>query len=177
MPAQQRIERLSSALWWVVSALVVVLPLVALVHFARAVQDPARLLSAFLELAPVTPGRTGTSVAAALGALTLVPVLGTLVQMRRLFSRYRAGEVLTDACAAHIRATGLWLGALAVLQVAVHPLQTVALSFQAPAGQRQLSVALTGETLWLLLAAGLLAVIGHAMRLAARTAEENRSFV
>jgi hypothetical protein len=71
----------------------------------------------------------------------------------------------------------MWLGVLAVVQVAVHPAQTVALTWHAAPGQRMLAITLTGETLWLLLAAGLLATIGHAMHMAAEAAEDARGFV
>lgn len=175
------LERIPSLARWLhhaASLLIVALPLVAAFFLARSLVAPAWLADAFPGLPPETALTPGKAAAVVLvGAFLLVPMLYALAQMRALFALYRRGEVLTDTCARHIGRAGAALGVLAALQVVVHPLQVLVLTADNPPGGRQLSIALTGETLWLAMAAGLLVVIGRAMAEAARIAEENRGFV
>ena len=78
--------------------------------------------------------------------------------------------------------TLVWLAiggflALAIVPFVLIPVQSVLLSWANPAGQRSLTVSLSTAMLGFALAAGLLIVIGWAMRDASDVAAENRAFV
>ncbi len=113
-------------------------------------------------------------------AIGLVPALAlmwALDTLRRLFARYKAGDVLTEPSARLSRQTGKALLLLAVLKIAVQPLQSALLTWQSPPGSRAIAISVGQAEIGFLLAAGLLTVIGWAMTEAARAADENRSFV
>ncbi|MCB6179348.1 hypothetical protein LHP98_14585 [Rhodobacter sp. Har01] len=174
----RRIVRLSGWLHRATGALILGLPVLLAVWLVRGWRDPAGVVLAFPEVTLAVPPTPGAALlTGAIGAVALGPVLLALAQMRALFALYRRAEILTSAAAGHILRSGRWLLVLAAVQVAVRPLQTIALTLGNPPGQRQVAVSLTGEMLWLALAGGLLVVIGWAMQEAARAAEENRGFV
>lgn len=111
------------------------------------------------------------------GFLPAIALFWVLDSLRRLFRSYMAGEVLTEGSAVLIRRTGKGLLALAALQIAVLPLQTLLFTWQSPPGERQIAIGVGHGEVGFVLVAGLLTVIGWAMTEAARQAEENRSFV
>ena len=177
LPSPQ-IKRLSGWLHAGATLAIVILPLLVLFMVYSYWADPALLAQAFPDLPPET---TFTSAKALLvigmGATLLVPGVAALIQMRHLFRRYRGGEILTPACATHIRRIGQLLAALAALRLVMPSLQTVALTLGNPPGSRAVAVQLNSDTLAFFLAGGLLIVIGWAMAEAARAAEENAGFV
>jgi hypothetical protein len=176
MPEQTRLTRLSNALYWTALALSVVLPLLVLVYAAKGVTDPASLLNNMPAVAPDTViSRLQAGLVAALALISVLPMVAALRGMARLFDRYRMGEVLSDANADTILSIGRALLLVAVFTVVVPTLQTLILSWKA--AQRTLSIGLDGGTLGFLMAAGLLTVIGWAMREAARVKAENEGFV
>jgi len=95
--------------------------------------------------------------------------------MVRLFAAYRDGEVLSVGNAETILRIGRNFLMVAAFTVLVPTLQVLILSWRA--GQRMLSIGLDQGTLGFLLAAGLLTVIGWAMREAAAVKAENEGFV
>jgi hypothetical protein len=176
MPEQTRLTRLSNALYWTALALSVVLPLLVLVYAAKGVTDPASLLDRAPTLAPDTIiSRPQAGLIAALALISVLPMVAALRAMAQLFDRYRMGEVLSDANADTILTIGRALLLVAVFTVLVPTLQTLILSWSTP--QRTLSIGIDGGTLGFLMAAGLLTVIGWAMREAARVKAENEGFV
>lgn len=96
---------------------------------------------------------------------------------RRLFMSYEKGEIFTGRTAGHIRLVGLAMVISTALSVAVHTAGSVLLTYDNPPGSRALVVSLSGDTYSLLLAGGLLIVIGWVMREAARLSEENSQFI
>ena len=113
-------------------------------------------------------------------AVGLVPMLiwvWTLNQMRHLFGGYKVGDVLTDKSAQLIQRIGSGFLGLAVVQVVLVPIQSVLLTWSNPAGERALSVGIHSDTLGFFIAAGLMTVIGWAMRDASDAAAENRAFI
>lgn len=177
MSRLNRIARLSSWLWWTCAVLAVVLPAVVLLAILRGWADAADLLARFPALPPSTPlTATQVALAALLGAVSVVPLVAACLAMRRLFGRYRSGEILTDACARDIHRIGLALLAVALATILIPTLQLLALSWRAPTG-RILAIGLDGGTLGFLLAGGLLTVIGWVMGEASRLREENEGFV
>lgn len=178
MPDLRRITRTANGLYWVATILLPVLPLIVVIGLVRGWADPGWLMTAFPGLPAATaPSGMKSTAVLVLGALTLIPITMALAQMRALFARYRAGEILTPPCARHILRSGRALMGLAVLQMVILPLQILVLTADNPPGQRIVSLSLNSETLWLLLAGGLLVTIGWVMTEAARAAEENAGFV
>jgi hypothetical protein len=174
MPDQNRLARLSNALYWTALVLSALLPLLVLLYAAKGVTDPASLLPPTMP--PETPiTRQQAGLVAAIALVSVLPMVAALRAMARLFDRYRMGEVLSDANADAILSIGRALLLVGVLTVLVPTLQTLILSWNAP--QRMLSIGLDGGTLGFLMAAGLLTVIGWAMREAARVKAENEGFV
>jgi amino acid transporter len=178
MQDMDRVARLSGWLYWVSVVLLVGLPLVVVIQLAKGWADPSWLAGRFAGLPDGTrvTAETVTGVIL-LGALTLIPTMVAFRQMMGLFTRYRRGEILSDACATHILRVGQALIVLAALKVLVHTGQILILTAANPPGQRQLVVAISDDTLWLMLAGALFVAIGWVMREAARVAEENEGFV
>ena len=171
-----RLGKLSGILYAAALALSVVLPLGVLVYAGQAVSDPASLLSR----APMVPAGTLVTKAqaglvAALGLLSVLPMVAALRAMARLFGQYRLGVILSADNAATILRIGRSLILVALFTVLVPTLQTLILSWNA--AQKTLSIGLDGGTLGFLMAAGLLTVIGWAMCEAARVKAENEEFV
>ncbi len=113
----------------------------------------------------------------ALMAVPLGTVLFGLWHVRLLFGAYERGEVFTTTAARHLRLAGLALAANALAAVFIHPLGSILLTYDNAPGERQFSIALGSDTYMLLLAGGLLIVIGWIMGEAARLADENRQIV
>ncbi len=176
MQNQTRTPRLAEVLYWAALVLSVVLPLIVLLFAAKGVMEPASLASRMPELSPQTPvDRTQAGLVAAVALVAVLPMVAALRAMVRLFDRYRMGDVLSDDNADTILQIGRALVLVAIFTVLVPTLQTLILSWQAP--QKILSVGIDGGTLGFLMAAGLLTVIGWAMREAARVKAENEGFV
>jgi hypothetical protein len=172
-----RIRRLSTWLWWTSGVLALVLPAVVLLAVLKGWFDPATLAARFPALPAATPVSSAqAALVAALGLLSTLPMVVACLAMRRLFGRYRQGEILTDACAAEILRIGAALLAVALATVLIPALQLLTLSWFSPAG-RILAIGLDGGTLGFVLAGGLLTVIGWVMGEASRLREENEGFV
>ncbi|MDJ0994662.1 MAG: DUF2975 domain-containing protein [Dinoroseobacter sp.] len=115
--------------------------------------------------------------AAVLGLIPATLAFWVLWQVKGLFGLYAKGQALTPAAADRIRATGIGLAGIGLLNLVVHAAQTVVLSATNPAGQRMLAIELGSEEVGLALMGGLLFVIGRAMADAAEAATELRAFV
>jgi Protein of unknown function (DUF2975) len=177
MPIPNRITRFSGWLYWAVIGLAYGLPCIVIAAILRGWFDPAALIARFPLLpsgSSVTPLQ-GTLVAA-VAVFSLFPLVGAFLAMRRLFSRYHRGEILTDACADDIRLTGQALILVAAATVLVPMIQLLILSWNTSGG-RILSIGIDDGTLGFLLSGAMLTVIGWVMREAARAADENRGFV
>ncbi len=164
--------------------------LASLLHHATLVCEialPPILLATFFAIAmgmlplplPVNAAPTGIFLwtGIAVGLLPALALMWALDTLRRLFARYKIGDILTEPSARLIRQTGKALFLLAVLKFAVQPIQSLLLTWQSPPGSRAISLTVSQAEIGFLLAAGLLTVIGWAMTEAARAADENRSFV
>lgn len=178
MGKTDRISRLSAGLYWAGTVLACVLPLLVVLAILRGWFDPATVLARF---AQVPPGTRVTAfqgaLVAGLAALSVAPMVAAFLAMRRLFGRYRVGEILTDGCAADTLRTGQALFAVAAVTVILPTVQFLVLSRNAPAGGRILSIGVEGTTLGFLLSGAVLMTIGWVMREEARAAEENRRIV
>ena len=176
MQDQTRLTRLSGALYWTVLVLSVLLPLLALLLAGQGVLDPASLLDRAPVVPPETPvTRSQAGLVAAVTLLSVLPMVTALRAMVRLFDRYRMGDVLSQDNAEAILTIGRALVVVAVFTILTPTAQTLILSWNAD--HRSLQIGLDGGTLGFLIAAGLLTVIGWAMREAARVKAENEGFV
>ena len=171
-----RLRKLSGILYGVALALSVVLPVVVLVYAGKGVTDPSSLL----DRAPLVPAGTSVSrvqagLVGAVGILSVLPMVAALRDMARLFGRYAEGVVLEAGNAETILRIGRALVLVALFAILVPTAQTLILSWAAP--DKVLAIGLDGGTLGFLMAAGLLTVIGWALREAARVKAENEGFV
>jgi hypothetical protein len=176
MQDHRRLQSLSGILYWVALVLSVVLPLLVLVYAGKWVTDPASLAALAPGLptgAAVTPAQAGLVAAVAL--VSVLPMVAALRGMVRLFGRYRDGDVLSADNAETILQIGRAMVIVALFTVMTPTLRTLILSWNAP--QKTLAIGLDSGTLGFLLAAGLLTVIGWAMREAAAVKAENEGFV
>lgn len=115
--------------------------------------------------------------AVALNGLTVAVMFWTFNEMRKLFVSFQKGQALTVESAHLIERIGRGLLGLAVLPFILFPIKSVILSMANPVGERTLSVSLSSTSVGFALTAGLLIVIGWAMREAAAAVDENRTFV
>jgi uncharacterized membrane protein len=178
MPSSDRITPLSNLLYWVCTVLAYVLPILVIVKILQGWFDPAVVVAQYAVLPSgvrVTPIQS--TLVAAVAVFATYPLVATFLGMRRLFGRYRQGEILSDACASDILRIGQALFAVAATTVIVPTLQILILSWNIGPGQRLLSIGLDGSTLGFLLSGGLLIVIGWVMREAAKAAEDAKGFV
>jgi hypothetical protein len=178
MPNKDRITPLSNTLFWVCSILAVVLPLFIVMQILRGWFDPASLLTQYPLLpagTQVTPFLAGLT--AIVGVLATYPLVATFLGMRRLFGRYRRGEILSDACATDILRIGQASFAVAAMTVVVPTLQILILSWNNGPSAHIVYLGIEGSTLGFLLSGGLLIVIGWVMREAALVAEDAKGFV
>lgn len=176
MQDQTRLSRLSDMLYWTVLVLSAALPMLALFYAGMGVLEPASLLARAPEVPAetlVTRGQAG--LVAAVTLVSVLPMVATLRAMARLFDQYRTGEVLSQGNADTILGIGRAMILVAVFTILTPTLQTLILSWNS--GQRTLKMGLDSGTLGFLIAAGLLTVIGWAMREAARVKVENEGFV
>ena len=154
-----------------------VLIVVSIVHGALLGPLPSDLR----EVAGLAPGadvsRGRIALIALAGALPAVASLYVLWQARTLAALYGRGRVLTTDSADAIRRIGAGLLAMVALDILSGPLTTVLASLGNPPGQRVLALSLEGADLGLVLAGGVMTMIGWAMTEAVRVADENRSFV
>lgn len=178
MGKTDRITRLSGWLYWASTGLACGLPAVVLAAILRDWFDPAGMLVRFAQVPPSTPvSAFQGALVAGLAVLSVYPMVAAFLAMRRLFGRYRAGEILTDACAADILRIGQALFAVAAMTVILPTLQILVLSWNAPPGGRILSIGIEGSTLGFLLSGAMLITIGWVMREAARIAEDNEGII
>jgi hypothetical protein len=176
MKDHRRLQSLSGILYWVALVLSVVLPLLVLVYAGKWVTDPASLLplaSGLPSETTVTSAQAGLVAAVALASV--LPMVAALRGMVRLFGRYREADVLSVENAETILQIGRAMVVVALFTVITPTLRTLILSWNGP--QKTLAIGLDSGTLGFLMAAGMLTVIGWAMREAAAVKAENAGFV
>lgn len=160
------------------TGLLFVLPLgfIAAVGFGLA--DPNALIAQVPE-AGLSAAPGGLNIAGA--ALCLVPavlaLMWALLEMRRLFQRYLAGDALSYASARHIGRIGRALLIAALAAIMGQMLSVMVLSLGNPPGARVLALSISGWQISAVMMAGFISLLGQAMIEAARLAEENRGFI
>lgn len=170
---ESRLQNLAAWLYGATLACQIALPIILGLVFVA--------LSMGVTFAPLPQGADPSGsllwLGIAVGLLPAAALFWALDILRCLFARYRVGEVLTQGSADLIGRAGKAFLLIAVLNIIVHPIQTLLLTWQSPPGSRMISVSIGQAEIGFVLLAGLLTVIGLAMTEAARVAEENKSFV
>ncbi|PJI93074.1 hypothetical protein BC777_1942 [Yoonia maricola] len=169
------LSKRAGLLRWLTIIGMVLLPLAVALSLMTSPLTPATVQVDF----PVSPDATQSQlqIALALGLLKLVILLFTLNAMRKLFTAYAAGEVLTDHCALLIQRIGQGFLALAAASFVLRPLQMLVLTMANPPGQRSIAIGVNSEIIFFALSGALIVIIGWAMREASDIATENKSFV
>lgn len=166
------IQRLSGVLHGLTLACILAAPIIIGLIFVALLNGVV-----FADLAGKTPQGFFLWAGVAVSLLPGVALLWVLNVLRQLFDNYRVGDVLTRGSAELICLLGKGFFLIACLNIVVQPIKTLLFSWQAPAGERSVSIGISHADIGFVLLAGLLTVIGWAMTEAARQAEENRSFV
>lgn len=109
--------------------------------------------------------------------ISICALVYTLWHMARLFACYRGDAPINQRAAQAIRRIGQGFLAQAFLGILGTTIDVLILSTDAPVGQRRLSVGLNTDDLGLLLACGLLIMVGVVMAQAVEVARENQEFV
>lgn len=174
----KRVRRLAGVLYYGTLVVMAVVVFGSIATLAMAYPTQAMLQQNFPSLA-VSPDITDRLIMASV-AFSLVPAVvwvWTLLQMRQLFGCYKTGAVLTDRSARLIQRIGVGFMGIALVQLALFPVQGIILTWANPVGERALSIGVNSDTLGFLIAAGLMTVIGWAMGEAAQVDAENKGFV
>ncbi len=179
MPRQnlERIRRTSRFLVWVVSAVMILLPIGILLAFLWGGEPEQWLNGAFVSGPTQTLGAVALAVIYGVVALQLAVALGGLATLRALFQSFAHGEIFGVVSSRLILRLGQWLIALTILRICSYSVISLAATWSNPEGQRSLSIAFSSADMLSLLAASLLFVIGWVMCEARMVVEENREFV
>lgn len=174
-------SRLSTvAAWLRVLTLVCIISLV--LGHAYAALNSQDWLADRLHNYPDTPqlAELSGSALAALAVVDLISLLLTLVvlwHLLTLLSLYQRGRVLTPDNAKGILRIGQGLVALAAFGVLAQTLDILAITWGNPSGQRQLTLSLTHIDVELVLAGGVMMLIGWAMQQAAEMADDHAAII
>jgi hypothetical protein len=110
----------------------------------------------------------------------LVPAglfVAAMLRLSSLFGRFGRGRVLEEENARRLTRVGWLLTAMGVATPLARGLQSVALTFDNPSGQKQLAITLDPGTFGALAAGAALVAFGLVLKEAVRLADENQSFV
>lgn len=172
-----RIARMSQIMGWLCLLAAIALPLgVAAIwlispadYLASEAHIPAAWLRDFDWL-----WRVG---AALVTGIPLSALVWALLRLQACFAGFERGELFAPATIAGFRDFSIGLLISAALSVPATTALSVLMSWGAPAGQKQLAISLSSDTLLMLCVAGTMAVVGWVLAEAAAIAEENASFV
>lgn len=179
MKKRTRTQKLAAVLLVLDTIFIGVIVLAAVLALIQALIEPDELLAG---IAPefVFPENTPFLImVASVGffAIMIGAILYTLWQMRDLFARYAKGESLTVGCAEAIRKTGIGLIWIVVLDALMMPVQSLLLAWLISPEAASFALDISAASLGLLLAGGLIVLVGWVMREAVDVAEENARFV
>ena len=177
-PLPQRTRNLASLLY---GATLIFMLLVLGAAFYLSTQTPTFLGERFQALAIENTGwEVGTLAILLLltifWLLTLTKLWG-LWNAAELLKEYRSDRALSPKAAQSIRNMGLAGLCLAILQVLRSPIDSLALTLDAPAGQHMVSINLGTGEIGTAIAGGTLLLIGFVMSQAVAISQENQEFV
>lgn len=177
IPIAVRTARVFTLLALAATIVATALPLVVLLYWLMVDQQEVLRSTGFRPevLGELSLGqRLGAGI---ITALTVAPLSWGLLRLRVCFSEFAQGRPFAARGIAGLRdfATGMGLAVLAKL--VGFTLLMLLLSWNAPAGMRQLAIQINSDMLIMLLFAATVASLGWAMEKAAAVAEENSLFV
>lgn len=174
-----RFRKFAVALYWAITAAIALRVLSVLVCFV--LPDFAR--SILMGSAPrglliqAEPSNTVVYWLLLVGLVPIAVQLFVMWQTRSLLWLYGQGDALSRACGWRISRMGLGVLVLPLANIAYGTAASALLTLGNAAGERQLSIGISGPDMTALIGGGLLLLIGAAMLEASRAADENRSFV
>jgi hypothetical protein len=171
----RRISRWARAFSYVAAALML-FGLIWLWTDAEALSDYARSSIGLRNSALAASGR-GYWAAFALAWIPAGLFVLAMVRLGGLFQAFGEGRVMVEDNAAGLVRVGWLLACFGATSPIVRALQSVALTFDNPQGQRHLAITLDPGIFAALAAAAALIAFGHVLREAIRLADENQSFV
>jgi hypothetical protein len=141
----------------------------ALAHYARSAIG--------LRDAALAPSARGYWTAFALAWIPAGLFILAMLRLGGLFRAFGEGRVLVEENAAGLVRVGWLLAGFGAATPVVRTLQSIALTFDNPEGQRHVAVTLDPGIFAALAAAAALIAFGHVLREAIRLSDENQSFV
>lgn len=130
-----------------------------------------------LNAAAIAPSARGYWAALLLGTVPAGLFIAAMLGLAALFARFGKGRVLEEANAVRLGRIGWLFVALGLATPVARALQSVALTFDSPAGQKQLAITLDPGIFGALAAGAALVAFGLVLKEAVRLADENQSFV
>lgn len=130
-----------------------------------------------IDNAPVAPSARGYWTAFALAWIPAGLFILAMLRLGRLFRAFGEGRVLVEENAAGLLSVGWLLAGFGAATPIVRAVQSMALTFDNPAGHRQIAVMLDPGIFAALAAGATLIAFGHVLREAIRLSDENQSFV
>jgi hypothetical protein len=128
--------------------------------------------------APVDPlSERGYWAALTIGLVPAGLFIAAMLRLSSLFGRFGRGQVLEEENAQRLTRVGWLLTAMGVATPLTRGLQSVALTFDNPSGQKQLAITLDPGVFGALAAGAALVAFGLVLKEAVRLADENQSFV
>lgn len=171
-------KSLSTSVYWLSTVLMVGVPITLMATTLMFIFNGEDVLGSFSRHNIVdTPPAWAMTGVLALIILKSAIYFGLFREMRRLFSLFIKSQALSASSAQSLHRIGLYLLAMTIFGMLSYSALSLLLSSGNPVGQRTLSVELTANNIELLVAAGLMILMGRAMTEAARSAEENKAFI
>jgi hypothetical protein len=146
----------------------------------RAAVDPLWLEGIIAIAFPGAPPLSSPAallVIASWAVAQVVALAVALLAVWRTFAALAGSEVLVPGAGIWLRRAGLALVASAALMMSMSPVVSFAISMNAPAGQRFVTLSLGSGEITTLFVGGMLVALGHVLRLAAEINEDSRQIV
>ncbi len=160
-------------LYWLLSALALVLPPLLFVFWMIAEPDTLSRFATTSKL-PVSELAFGQRIAGlVISLLTIAPVLFILVRLRKLFALYARGILFSRENITALRDTGFGFVAYAAVDLITDPLFSLALTYNNPEGQRMISVGISASTFGSVCLGFIILAIAKAMDEARRINDEH----
>lgn len=174
---RKRIATLSQVTRVAALVIAVALPLAGLTYwgFAPAETLAGAALIPSVWLAEFGPGQR--LLATALAVLPVLPLSWGLVRLASALEAFRQGRAFGLVAATGMRDFAVGVFGCTLLKLASGALLSVVLSWNAPAGQKQVAISVSSDMLLMLLVGAVLTLFGWALAEAAAIAEENAQFV
>ncbi|MGX1785460.1 DUF2975 domain-containing protein [Bosea sp. NPDC055332] len=176
-PAMVRLRRVSTVarILCVAAAALMAFGAVWLWHDPEQLVAYARTIGVSAPIGPLS--ERGYWSALTIGLVPAGLFVAAMLRLASLFGRFGRGQVLEEENAQRLTRVGWLLIAMGVATPLTRGLQSVALTFDNPSGQKQLAITLDPGMFGALAAGAALVAFGLVLREAVRLADENKSFV